>query len=135
MNTPTPNQVQAVGRRKSAIARVRLAPGSAPITVNGQPISDYFPGPINQKLYQKPFELTQTQGKYTGTIKVQGGGTASQLQAIVHGIAKALQSPEGSEFRSPLKKAGLLTRDARVRERRKMGQGGRARARKQSPKR
>lgn len=126
---------QAVGRRKEAVARVRLLPGEGKMTVNSKPISEYFRGVIYQKAYQKPFELTETLGKYTATIKVIGGGTASQLGAIVHGLSRALTLVDKDKFRPLLKKEGLLTRDPRVRERRKMGQAGRARARKQSPKR
>lgn len=129
------NHYQAVGRRKSAVARVRLFPGQAQMTVNGKPISDYFKGPVSQKAYQKPFELTKTLGKMTGTVKIIGGGPKSQLDALVHGIAKVLEISNSEAFRAPLKAAGMLTRDARVRERRKFGRGGRARALKQSPKR
>ncbi len=127
--------IQAVGRRKEAVARVRLLSGEGKMTVNGKPISEYFRGPIFQKSYTKPFDLTKTNGKYTASIKVVGGGFASQLQAVVHGLARALEKTDKDNFRAALKSAHLLTRDARVRERRKMGQGGRARAKKQSPKR
>lgn len=126
---------QSVGRRKAAVARVRLFPGQAQITVNGKPISDYFGGVVAQKAYQRPFELTKTLGKYSGTIKIIGGGYKSQLDAVVHGIAKVLEQINSDMFRASLKSAGLLTRDSRVRERRKFGRGGRARALKQSPKR
>ncbi len=126
---------QAVGRRKSAIARVRLFKGTGQLTVNGVPIAEYFKGPIAQKSYQKPFELTKTLGQFSGSIKVEGGGVKSQLDATLHGIAKALQIGDKEKHRPVLKSHGLLTRDARVRERRKFGLGGRARAKKQSPKR
>jgi small subunit ribosomal protein S9 len=125
---------QAVGRRKEAVARVRVFPGQGQMTVNGQPISQYFKGPIAQKRYSKPFELTKTLGQLTGSVKVSGGGFASQLDATIHGIARAIQTADKAH-RSPLKKAGLLTRDARVRERRKYGLAHAARAKKQSPKR
>lgn len=127
--------VQSVGRRKEAVARVRLFKGQAPLTVNGKPISSYFPGPVYQKLYQKPFELTKTVGQYSGTVKVIGGGFSSQIQAVVHGIARALEKADTGQLRGVLKKAGFLTRDARVRERRKYGLAGKARAKKNSPKR
>lgn len=126
---------QAVGRRKESIARVRLFPGSAQISVNGKPISEYFAGLVHQKQYTRPFELTGTAGKYTGSIKVMGGGVSSQLGACVHGIARALQLIDKENFRPVLKKAGLMTRDPRVKERRKYGLAGKARAKKQSPKR
>lgn len=129
------NYTQAVGRRKSAVARVRVMPGQGQMSVNGHPIAEYFKGPIAQKAYQRPFELTQTLGKYTASIKVLGGGTASQLDATVHGIARALQLIDRDNLRPVLKQAGLLTRDARVKERRKYGLAHAARAKKQSPKR
>ncbi len=133
--TQQPDYIGAVGRRKEAVARVRIRPGQGVSIVNSKPISDYFQGPLKQKAYQKPFELTQTLGKYIATIKVSGGGTASQLDAVVHGLSRALSAADKENFRKPLKVAGLLTRDPRARERRKIGQGGRARAKKQSPKR
>lgn len=126
---------QAVGRRKEAVARVRLFPGQGQLTVNGKPIAEYFSGLVAQKKYQKPFELTKTWGKYTGTIKVAGGGASSQLDAVVHGIARTLNIIDKESHRGALKKAGLLTRDARVKERRKYGLAHAARAKKQSPKR
>lgn len=129
------NYFHAVGRRKEAVSRVRLFPGQGQITVNGKPIAEYFKGQISQKEYQKPFEITKTLGKFTGTVKVEGGGVASQLDATVHGIAKALLLMEAGGFRGVLKSAGFLTRDARVKERRKYGLAHKARAKKQSPKR
>lgn len=126
---------QAVGRRKEAVARVRVFKGPAQMTINGKPISEYFRGPVYQKVYQKPFELTKTLGQYSATIKVEGGGVISQLGAVVHGISRALQQISRDEYRPVLKKSGLLTRDARVKERRKYGLAHKARAKKQSPKR
>ncbi|MBI2022294.1 30S ribosomal protein S9 [Candidatus Daviesbacteria bacterium] len=126
---------QAVGRRKEAIARVRLFSGQGQLTVNGKPIAEYFKGQIFQKAYQKPFEITKTLGKFTGTVKVEGGGTSSQLDAVIHGISRALEQANKEAFRPLLKTAGLLTRDARVKERRKFGLAHKARAKKQSPKR
>lgn len=135
MATVQDNHHQAVGRRKSAVARVRLFPGQAQMIVNGKPISDYFKGPVAQKAYQRPFELTKTLGKMTGTVKIIGGGPKAQLDALVHGIAKVLESADSTANRKSLKSAGLLTRDSRVRERRKFGRAGKARALKSSPKR
>jgi small subunit ribosomal protein S9 len=126
---------QSTGRRKEAVARVRIFSGQGQITVNGRPIAEYFRGPVSQKKYQKPFELTKTLGKYTGTVKVEGGGSMSQLDAVIHGISKALEVLDKETFRPLLKTAGLLTRDARVKERRKYGLAHKARAKKQSPKR
>src|SRR5258708_3852582 len=118
----------AVGRRKEAVARVRLSLGNGPITVNGKQIGQYFTGEMQQKLYLKPFEVTNTKDKYSGSILVSGGGTASQIQAVVHGISRALSIADPENLRVLLKREGLLTRDARVRERRKVGLAGRARA-------
>lgn len=126
--------ISTVGRRKEAIARVRLVSGQGQMTVNGKPISEYFSGNVFQKIYSKPFEITKTLGKYIVSVKVEGGGRTSQLGATVHGIARAL-AKESGDFRTLVKKEGLLTRDARVKERRKYGHAGKARAKKQSPKR
>ena len=104
------------------------------MTVNGKPITEYFLGPVFQKLYSKPLEITKTLGKYTVFVKVEGGGQMSQLDALVHGISRALSKVDPS-LRTILKKEGLLTRDARVKERRKYGNAQKARAKKQSPKR
>ena len=129
------NLSQAVGRRKEAVARVRLTKGNSPMTVNGKIIPEYFRGLIFQIAYQKPFEVTKTLGQYTGSIKVEGGGVLSQLGAVVHGIARALDKIDKEKFHPLLKGAGLLTRDPRVKERRKFGHAHKARAKKQSPKR
>lgn len=129
------NYFQAVGRRREAVARVRLFKGQGQLTVNGKPIAEYFTGLISQKLYQRPFELTKTTGLVSGSVKVIGGGFNSQLEATIHGIAKALQILDRDKNRPILKINKLLTRDARVRERRKFGLAGKARAKKQSPKR
>jgi small subunit ribosomal protein S9 len=132
---PKTNYFTAVGRRKEAVARVRVMTGSGIMTINGKPIHEYFRGEIFQKSYQKPFDITKTSGKYTATILVEGGGVNSQLGAVVHGLARALSLADRENFRKPLKKEGLLTRDPRARERRKYGNAQKARAKKQSPKR
>lgn len=126
---------QAVGRRKEAVARVRVFKGNAQMIINGKPVAEYFRGPVFQKKYQRPFDITKTLGQMTATVKVEGGGAMSQLDAVVHGIARALQLADKEAYRSLLKKAGLLTRDPRARERRKYGLAHAARAKKQSPKR
>lgn len=126
--------IETVGRRKEAIARVRLLSGQGQITINGKPVGEYFTGAVFQKLYSKPLEITKTAGKYSISVKVEGGGKVSQLDAVVHGIARAL-SKTSLDFRTLLKREGLLTRDARVKERRKYGNAQKARAKKQSPKR
>lgn len=126
--------VSVVGRRKEAIARVRISAGPGQIIINGKPVAEYFLGPILQKLYQRPLELTNTIGKYTISVRVEGGGQVSQLKSVIHGIARAIAKAE-PKLRTTLKKEGLLTRDARVKERRKYGHAQKARAKKQSPKR
>ncbi|MBI3109748.1 30S ribosomal protein S9 [Candidatus Daviesbacteria bacterium] len=130
-----PSAIYTVGRRKEALAKVRLMPGQGQVTVNGKSVAEYFPGTILQKQYNRPFEITQTSGKFNISIKVEGGGKAAQLGAIIHGISRALAKLEDKKFRPLLKKAGLLMRDARVKERRKYGHAQKARAKKQSPKR
>ena len=132
--TKNSNTTSTVGRRKEAIARVRISPGQGQVSVNGKPIAEYFAGPIFQKKYQRPIEITSLVGKYTISAKVVGGGVMSQLDAVVHGIARAIAKAQ-PELRTLLKKDGLLTRDARVKERRKYGNAQKARAKKQSPKR
>lgn len=123
-----------VGRRKEAVARVRILPGQGQIIINGKPITEYFSGVLFQKKYQKPLEITKTEGKYTISAKVTGGGRVSQVDAFVHGISRAIAKAEPA-LRTILKKEGFLTRDARVKERRKYGHAQKARAMKQSPKR
>jgi len=125
----------AVGRRKTATARVRLFRGKREILVNGKPIAEYFPGEVAKVAWLKPFLITDTVGKYYATIKVEGSGKTGQLEAVIHGLARALDKENRELYHSSLKKAGLLTRDPRVKERRKPGQMGKARKKKQSPKR
>ncbi|KKT30421.1 MAG: 30S ribosomal protein S9 [Candidatus Collierbacteria bacterium GW2011_GWC2_44_18] len=125
----------AIGRRKTAIARVRIWPGKQELTVNGKPISTYFKGETFKKIYQAPFMVTETLGQYTGSIKIAGSGLMSQADAIVHGIARALVKVNSDQFKQILRDKGFITRDSRMKETRKAGQGGRARAKKQSPKR
>lgn len=124
----------AVGRRKGAVARVRLYSGRGESSVSGKPVNEYFSGAAETKLWSRPFDVTKTAGKYWVSVKVEGGGKAGQLDAVVLGVARALSASDPN-YRSSLKKHGLLTRDARIRERRKVGTGGKARRRKQSPKR
>lgn len=126
--------IQTVGRRKEAIARVRLREGNGQISIDGKPISEVFKGMVYQIAYQRPFVATKTLGKYTATVKVSGGGISSRLGAIVYGLSKAL-AQISPEHKVALRKQGLLTRDPRVKERRKYGLAHKARAKKQSPKR
>jgi len=131
----TKKYTQAVGRRKSATARIRLYKGKGKLVVNDLPIEQYFgASPATRVIYEEPFKLTNTLGKFDLTAIIKGSGKNAQLQALVHGIARALDK-ESDKHHSGLKQAGLLTRDPRERERRKPGLGGRARKRKQSPKR
>src|SRR3989344_4786152 len=116
----TTSYVSAHGRRKEAIARVKLNKGAGQVLVNGLPINQYFPSKVNEVLWQKPFVLTNSLRQYTATIKVSGSGKSGQLAAVVHGLSRAL-SIANPEFRKVLKKAKLLTRDSRVKERRKYG--------------
>jgi len=129
------NFAYAAGRRKSATARVRLYKGKGESTVNGKPIAQYFPGALMESIWSKPLRVIDAWEKYYVTVKVAGGGKRGQVEAMAHGLAKALAIEKKDEFRKPLKDAGLLTRDARIRERRKVGTGGKARRKKQSPKR
>ena len=128
------NYIYAAGKRKTASARVRLFKGTGETQVNGISIAEYFPGDVLKSIWQKPFELTETWGKYYATAKVAGGGKSGQVEAFANGMAKALIL-SSEDFKTPLKKAGLLTRDARERQRRMVGTGGKARRAKQSPKR
>jgi small subunit ribosomal protein S9 len=126
-------QFYATGKRKTAIARVWVTPGSGNITVNKMEPETYFGGIFfDTKLY-KPFVVTETDAKFDIKATVKGGGKSAQVDAVVHGISKALQEMD-TDLRQPLKKAGLLTRDPRAKERKKYGQRG-ARARFQFSKR
>lgn len=132
----TPKQfVYAVGRRKKATANVRVFKGKQEILVNGKLASEYWPSKDQQKKYQEPFLLTGILGEYTATAKIKGSGKMGQIGAFVHGVARALNKLDGDKFRPTLKKSGLFTRDSRMKETRKVGQGGKARFKKQSPKR
>ena len=122
------------GRRKRAIARVWLKKGKGEITVNDKPIGDYFVGAAAKNIYEEPLRVVNRIDQFSGTIKVEGGGTSSQLGATVHGTARALASFDSS-FRQILSKRKFLTRDSRKKERRKYGHAGKARKMKQSPKR
>ena len=108
------------GRRKSSIARVRLYPGSGKITINGRDVEDYFGLETLKLVINQPFSVTETVGKYDIVANVTGGGISGQAGAIRHGVARALLLADDT-FRAPLKKAGLLTRDPRMKERKKYG--------------
>ncbi|MCK5679696.1 30S ribosomal protein S9 [bacterium] len=123
----------ATGKRKSAIAKVWLSEGSGEIKVNGKPATDYFTMDVARELVFQPLSVTDCVNKFDFMIKVVGGGVAGQAGAVRHGITKALQEYD-PELRAVLKKAGFVTRDARIKERKKYGQRG-ARARYQFSKR
>jgi small subunit ribosomal protein S9 len=113
--------VWGVGRRKSAVARVRLVPGTGKITINGRTVREYFGGrPLYQATLSEPLAITGTQDRFDISVSVEGGGVSGQAGAIRHGIARAL-TRFNDELRPTLKRAHLLTRDARVKERKKIG--------------
>ena len=113
-------QYSGTGRRKDATARVRLVPGSGKITMNGKAIEDYIPFATLRAIVNQPFAVTKTEGQYDVLANVNGGGFSGQAGAVRHGIARALLAVD-PDFRDALKKAGLLTRDPRMKERRKPG--------------
>jgi small subunit ribosomal protein S9 len=110
----------ATGRRKEAIARVRLIPGSGVWNINGRPLEDYFPNKVHQQIVNEPLVTLDVQDRYDVLVRVHGGGVSGQAGAVRLGIARALIETD-EEARPPLKKAGFLTRDARAKERKKYG--------------
>jgi len=112
--------VGATGRRKQAIARVRLIPGSGQWKVNGRTLEDYFPNKVHQQIVNEPLKTLDVADRYDILVRVSGGGVSGQAGAVRLGIARALLETD-DEARPPLKKAGFLTRDARVKERKKYG--------------
>jgi small subunit ribosomal protein S9 len=112
--------VQATGRRKESVARVRLRDGSGQVTLNGRPLERYFPTMAARLRVLEPLQITQTQGRYDIDATLEGGGTTGQADALRLGISRALIELD-PELRPTLKKAGMLTRDARVVERKKYG--------------
>jgi len=110
-----------LGRRKEAIARVRLVPGTGVIKVNGRELADYFPNKLHQQLITDPFTILELKGSYDVIARISGGGVAGQAGALRLGIARALNEIDRDNNRPALKKAGFLKRDARVIERKKAG--------------
>jgi small subunit ribosomal protein S9 len=108
------------GKRKSAIAQVRLYPQGGAIVINGKSLDETFPWPNWQILVRQPFRVTETEGKFSANVKVYGGGVVAQANAIRHGIARALLKAEPS-LKKSLREHGLLTRDSRVKESKKYG--------------
>jgi small subunit ribosomal protein S9 len=131
---PDPSKaIYATGRRKHAVARVWLQPGTGKIEINSRTLEDYFGRETSRMVFRQALELTETSGRFDVWVSVRGGGLSGQADAIRHGISRSLTKIDPS-FRGALKKAGYLTRDARQKERKKYGQRG-ARARFQFSKR
>jgi small subunit ribosomal protein S9 len=112
--------INATGRRKTSVARVFLRPGKGAISINGRSLDEYFGRETARMIVLQPFDVTQTGGGFDIEVNVTGGGSSGQAGAIRHGITRALMQVN-SEFRSPLKKAGFVTRDPRAVERKKYG--------------
>lgn len=125
--------VHGTGRRKTAVAQVRLTPGGGTIVVNGRPYEEFFPREVNRLEVTKPLGTVQGLDKYDVSVKVSGGGVSGQATAVAHGIARALVEADAN-LKTPLRQNRLLTRDARAKERKKVGLK-RARKAAQSPKR
>jgi len=119
-----PMEYNGTGRRKTSVARVFLRPGPGRILVNKKPLDEYFGEEAQRYLVRQPLLLTETLGRYDVLVNVSGGGSNGQAGAIRHGVARALLKVPQEEFRTALKKAGLLTRDAREVERKKYGRPG-----------
>ena len=111
----------ATGRRKEAIARVRLVPGSGQWKINGRTLEEYFPNKVHQQMVNEPFRVTEVEGRFDVIARLGGGGTSGQAGALRLGVARALNEIDHDANRPSLKKAGFLTRDARVKERKKAG--------------
>ena len=117
----TPAFYWGTGRRKTAVARVRLLPGEGQMVVNGRTPEEHFGGAFAESELFLPFRVTGTEGRFNVMIKVEGGGVTGQAGAIRHGIARALLQSDPEAHRLPLRQAGLLTRDPRMKERKKYG--------------
>jgi small subunit ribosomal protein S9 len=120
-------QYYGTGRRKSSVARVRLVPGDGRIVINDRDIEEYIPFAALREVVKQPLVVTETVGRYDVLVNVKGGGYTGQAGAIRHGIARALLQAD-PEYRAVLKRAGFLTRDARMKERKKYGLKGARRA-------
>ena len=112
---------QATGRRKEAVARVRIVPGTGTWTINGRTLEDYFPNKVHQQLVNEPFRTLELDGAYDVIARIDGGGITGQAGALRLGIARCLNEVDEEANRPTLKRAGFLTRDARIKERKKYG--------------
>ena len=111
----------ATGRRKEAVARVRMVPGSGKWTINGRTLEDYFPNKVHQQIVSEPFVAAAVAGSYDVIARIHGGGITGQAGALRLGVARSLNAVDAEASRPALKKAGMLTRDARIKERKKAG--------------
>ncbi len=125
--------IHAVGKRKTSVARIWMKPGTGRITINNRPMEEYLTRETDRVLVLEPLKITETEGRFDIKVNVRGGGISGQAGAVRHGISRALVTLD-AELREPLKKGGFLTRDPRMKERKKYGQRG-ARARFQYSKR
>jgi small subunit ribosomal protein S9 len=116
-----PAFTMGTGRRKTAVARVRLTPGEGTIVINGRTVEEHFGSAIDEGEIRLPFRVTGTDGRYNAMVKIEGGGYHGQAGAIKHGIARALLAIDPEGFRHALRESGLLTRDPRMKERKKYG--------------
>lgn len=115
---------QAVGKRKAAVARVYMKPGTGNIIINGDPADAYLKRAVLMLIVNQPLELTETVGEYDISCNCKGGGLSGQADAVKHGISRALLAVDSDKYRPILKKAGFLTRDSRIKERKKYGLRG-----------
>jgi len=120
MTNQTTGFFSGTGRRKTSVARVRLVPGEGSIVVNGKPLSEYFGKNVVESHIMLPLVVTDSLQKFNAMVKVEGGGFTGQAEAIRHGLARALVQAD-ERLRAPLRAAGLLTRDPRMKERKKYG--------------
>lgn len=123
MASASKEMIWGTGRRKTSVARVRITPGSGTITVNGKPYETFFPNPEDRARVVLPFKATETLNKFDAHAQVEGGGFTGQSGAVLLGLARALKE-QNEAYEPALRQAGLLTRDSRMKERKKYGQRG-----------
>lgn len=111
----------ATGRRKEAVARVRIVPGTGQWSINGRDLESYFPNKVHQQMVNEPFRVTEVEGRFDVIARIDGGGVSGQAGALRLGIARSLNGIDVEANRPALKKAGFLSRDARIKERKKAG--------------